>query len=64
MWKIQEGDVEMDWDGEDLDEAKKRLEDMPEADFKFTSPEYHLVAVSKIQGKVTKIIWRSRLSSP
>ena len=45
---------------ETVEDVIKRIEKMSEDELQFSEPEYHLEAISKDEGKISKLLWLFR----
>lgn len=58
--KIQYAYHEVEWnEDETIGDVTERLEKLSEEELGFSDPEYHLEAISKTDGKTSKILWRT-----
>jgi hypothetical protein len=56
--KVQEATISHKCTGnETVEEIMKIIEELPEDEIEFSEPEYHLVAISKEDFKVSKLLW-------
>jgi hypothetical protein len=56
--KVQEATVSHVCTGQEtVEEMMKLIEQLPEDEIEFSEPEYHLVAISKEDFKVSKLLW-------
>ena len=59
--KIQEAviDIECD-DSSTIGDITTQIEQMSEEEIGFSAPEYHLVAITKEDSKISNLVWRSK----
>ena len=61
--KIQYASIEDEFDSQTtLYDAMNKIAQLSEEELGFSQPEYHLEAVTKENGKISKIIWKSKIS--
>ena len=42
---------------ETVEDVCKRIEEIPEEEMDFSDPEYELLAISRDEGKISKLLW-------
>ena len=56
--KIQDATISQTCSGDEtVEDILKKIEEMSEEELDFSEPEYQLVAISKIDSKVSKLLW-------
>jgi|GEM_PF-6532840 hypothetical protein len=59
--KIQYATLDMEVsDNETIGDITSKIEEMSDEELGFGDPEYHLEAITKEEGKVSKIVWRKK----
>lgn len=59
--KVQQASIsEVCSPDETVEDVVKRIEKMSEEDLEFSEPEYHLEAISREEGKLSRLLWLFR----